>query len=172
MSSQPRRLSIPAGGRARIRLTVNGSEREADVEAGELLVDLVRDGLGLKGTHVGCLGGDCGACTVQLDGRIVKACTVLAGTAGGSTLTTIEGLASADSLHPVQEAFWDEHAFQCGFCLPGILFATIELLSEVAEPDDAAARRALAGNLCRCTGYQNQVAAVLEASHRVRGSGA
>ena len=168
MSSQAGGLSIPAGGRARVRLTVNGEEREADVEPGTLLVDLVRDGLELKGTHAGCLAGDCGACTVRLDGRIVKSCTVLAATVGGSELTTVEGLARGATLHPVQQAFWDEHGFQCGFCLPGMLFATLELLKERPEPDEAAARHALAGNLCRCTGYQNQVAAVLEAGRRLR----
>ena len=168
MSSKARGLSIPAGGRARISLTVNGARREAEVEPGTLLLDLLRDGLGLKGTHAGCLAGDCGACTVRLDGRIVKSCTVLAATVEGSELTTVEGLARDGELHPVQQAFWDEHGFQCGFCLPGMLFAALELLEETPQPDADAARHALAGNLCRCAGYQNQVAAVLEAGRRLR----
>jgi aerobic-type carbon monoxide dehydrogenase small subunit (CoxS/CutS family) len=159
---------IPAGGRAPIRLTVNGDERRVEVEPGLLLVDLLRDGLGLKGTHTGCLTGDCGACTVLLDGRSAKACTVLAASAAGATVTTLEGLARNGELHPVQRAFWEEHGFQCGFCLPGMVLAAVELLEASPTPDESEVRRALSGTLCRCTGYQSQVAAVLAASRAPR----
>jgi aerobic-type carbon monoxide dehydrogenase small subunit (CoxS/CutS family) len=159
---------IPAGQRAPIRLTVNGDERRVEVEPGLLLVDLLRDGLGLKGTHTGCLTGDCGACTVLLDGRSAKACTVLAASAAGATVTTLEGLARNGELHPVQRAFWEEHGFQCGFCLPGMVLAAVELLEASPTPDESEVRRALSGTLCRCTGYQSQVAAVLAASRAPR----
>jgi aerobic-type carbon monoxide dehydrogenase small subunit (CoxS/CutS family) len=160
--------SIPAGGRAPVRLTVNGRACEAQVESGLLLVDLLRDHLGLKGTHVGCLTGDCGACTVLLDGRSAKACTVLAGSAQGAEVITLEGLGTPAGLHPVQQAFWECHGFQCGFCLPGMVFAAVELLEENADPTAAEVKDALSGNLCRCTGYQPQVAAVLAAARRMR----
>ena len=161
-------FSIPAGGSAPVRLTVNGRAREAQVEPGLLLVDLLRDRLALKDTHVGCLTGDCGACTVLLDGRSVKACTVLAGSAQGTEVTTLEGLGTPDHLHPVQRAFWEGHGFQCGFCLPGMVLAAVELLGQNPDPTEVEVRDALSGNLCRCTGYQTQVAAVLAAAQRLR----
>lgn len=170
MSREGAGIAIPADGLVRVRLTVNGSEREVDVEPGLLLVELLRDRLGLKGTHVGCSTGDCGACTVRFDGRIVKACTILAGTASGSDVTTIEGIGTLDALHPVQQAFWDMHGFQCGFCLPGMIFSAIELLDERPAPTEAEIRRALSGNLCRCTGYQSQVGAVLAAAEKLQES--
>jgi aerobic carbon-monoxide dehydrogenase small subunit len=155
---------IPASERQAISLNVNGEQREVEVESTTLLVDLVRDGLALKATHAGCYTGDCGACTVRLDGAAVKACCVLAATADGSDLVTLEGLGTPDALHPLQELFWARHAFQCGFCLPGMIFSALELLENEPKPAEADVRRALDGTLCRCTGYQNQVAAVLEAS--------
>ena len=164
VSRRGTRLEIPAGARAQIELVVNGRAQRVEVESGELLVDLVRNRLHLKGTHVGCLTGDCGACTVLLDGHTAKSCTVLAATMADRSITTIEGLGTLERLHPVQQAFWEQHGFQCGFCLPGMLFSTIELLAENSEPTEAEARHALDGNLCRCTGYQTQVAAVLAAS--------
>jgi len=163
-------IEIPADGRVPVRLRVNGSEHELDVEPGLLLIHLLRDRLRLKGTHVGCLTGDCGACTVRFNGRIAKACTILAGTAFDSDVTTIEGIGTLGTLHPVQQAFWDMHGFQCGFCLPGMIFAAIELLDEKPSPDEAEVRRALSGTLCRCTGYQSQVAAVLAAAQKLQES--
>lgn len=168
MSSEGAGFAIPAGGRVPIRITVNGVDRQVEVEPGLLLVDLLRDRLALEGTHAGCLTGDCGACTVLLDGRTAKSCTVLAGSAAGAAVTTLEGLAPGDGeLHPVQQAFWDQHGFQCGFCLPGMVLAAVELLEDDPAPDETAVRRALSGTLCRCTGYQRQVAAVLAAAARV-----
>ena len=152
--------------------TVNGVSFRDEVEPGLLLVEFVRDRLGLKGTHIGCLAGDCGACTVALDGRIVKSCTVLAATVDGCAIDTIEGLAPAGELHPVQRAFWELHGFQCGFCLPGMVFAALELLRADADPSEAEIRRALSGNLCRCTGYQSQVEAVIAAARSLRGASA
>jgi aerobic-type carbon monoxide dehydrogenase small subunit (CoxS/CutS family) len=153
-----------------LRLRVNGAERVVSTEAETLLVDLLRDGLGLKGTHVGCLSGDCGACTVSLDGLIVRSCTVLAATLDGAELVTIEGLGAPGALHPVQQAFWDSNGFQCGFCLPGMLFATLELLAERPQPEEAEIRQSLSGTLCRCTGYQSQVAAVRTVARAIAGT--
>lgn len=168
MSREWAAITIPASGRSPIEVTVNGVVHQVEVESGLLLVELVRERLGLKGTHVGCLTGDCGACTLLVDGRSAKACTVLAGSVHNAVVTTIEGLEKAGSLHPVQQAFWDQHGFQCGFCLPGMVLAAVELLAETADPDEAQVRRALSGNLCRCTGYQAQVAAVLVAADHLR----
>jgi carbon-monoxide dehydrogenase small subunit len=134
------------------------------VEPRLLLVHALRDKLGLTGTHVGCDTSNCGACTVHLDGRAVKSCTVLAVQADGAEVTTIEGLASDGELHPVQEAFWNDHALQCGYCTPGMIMAAAALLSENPNPAEAEVRHALEGNLCRCTGYQNIVKAVLDAA--------
>lgn len=147
-----------------VRITVNGRAREATVAAETLLLDLLRDGLDLTGTHAGCRTGHCGACTVLLDGKTVKSCTVLAARADGAELTTIEGLAQGGELHPLQQAFWDEHAFQCGFCTPGLLLSAVELLAHSPHPDEPAIRRALAGTLCRCTGYDNAIRAVQRAA--------
>ncbi len=142
-----------------IRLTVNGEKHEAEVEPRQLLVYFLREQLGLKGTNVGCDTSSCGACTVLLDGESVKSCTVLAVQADGTEVTTIEGLAG-DELHPVQQAFHENHALQCGYCTPGFVMATVSLLKEQPNPSEDEIRRALEGNLCRCTGYHNIVRAV------------
>jgi aerobic carbon-monoxide dehydrogenase small subunit len=148
-----------------IALTVNGVRHEADVEPRTLLVDFIRDELGLTGTKIGCDTSVCGACTVQLDGRAVKSCTVLAVQADGSEITTIEGLAQDGELHPLQQAFWEQHALQCGFCTPGMIMTGVELLGTEGDPlTDAEIRRGLEGNLCRCTGYQPIVEAVRAAA--------
>jgi carbon-monoxide dehydrogenase small subunit len=147
-----------------VRLHVNGVEHHLEVEPRLLLVHALRDKLGLTGTHVGCDTSNCGACTVHLDGRAVKSCTVLAVQADGAEVTTIEGLASGGELHPVQEAFWNDHALQCGYCTPGMIMAAAALLAENPNPSEAEVRHALEGNLCRCTGYQNIVKAVLDAA--------
>ena len=147
-----------------VRLRVNGVEHELEAEPRRLLVHALRDDLGLTGTHVGCDTSNCGACTVHLDGRAVKSCTVLAVQADGAEVTTIEGLGSDGELHPVQEAFWNDHALQCGYCTPGMIMAAAALLSENPNPTEAEVRHALEGNLCRCTGYQNIVKAVLDAA--------
>lgn len=147
-----------------IRLRVNGDAHEVAADARTLLVDLIRDELGLTGTHVGCRTGHCGACTVVLDGRVSKSCTVLAAAADGAEVTTIEGLAADGVLHPVQEALWQEHGVQCGFCTPGMVLAAAELLAENRSPADDEIRRAIAGNLCRCTGYEYIVNAIRRAS--------
>ncbi len=143
-----------------IKLTVNGEKRTADVEPRQLLVYFLREQLGLKGTNVGCDTSSCGACTVLLDGESVKSCTVLAVQADGSEVTTIEGLAPGDALHPVQQAFHENHALQCGYCTPGFVMATVSLLQEHPNPSEDEIRRGLEGNLCRCTGYHNIVRAV------------
>jgi len=151
----------------RIRITVNGEEREIDVETSRLLVHAIREELGLTGTHVGCLNGDCGACTVLVNGQTVKSCSVLAVSADGAEITTIEGLARDGELHPVQQAFWDEFGFQCGFCLPGTLLVTCELLERNPDPDDAAIDEAINGTLCRCTGYAGIRRAIRRAAERI-----
>jgi len=148
----------------RIAITVNGASHEAEVEPRQLLVYFVREQLELTGTVVGCDTSSCGACTVLLDGESVKSCTVLAVQADGSEVTTIEGLASNGKLHPVQQAFHEHHALQCGFCTPGMVLATVSLLKENSSPTDEEIRHALEGNLCRCTGYQNIVKAVQQAA--------
>jgi aerobic carbon-monoxide dehydrogenase small subunit len=148
----------------RVSLTVNGTTYEREVEPRLLLVHFLRDELGLTGTHVGCDTSNCGACTVHLDGAAVKSCTVLAVQADGAEVTTIEGLGSLDALHPVQEAFWEHHGLQCGYCTPGMIMAAADLLSRNPDPSEDEVREALAGNLCRCTGYHNIVKAVLAAA--------
>ena len=150
----------------KVALTVNGERHEADVEPRELLVYFLRNQLGLKGTNVGCDTTSCGACTLLLDGVSVKSCTVLAVQADGRELATIEGLADGDELHPVQQAFHELHALQCGYCTPGMVMATVGLLREQPSPSEDEIRLALEGNLCRCTGYQNIVKAVAAASGR------
>ena len=142
-----------------IFITVNGARHETEVEPRTLLVDFIRADLGLTGTKVGCDTSQCGACTVSLDGRTVKACTVLAVQADGANIVTIEGLAGDGGLHPLQEAFWEHHGLQCGFCTPGMIMSASELIS-AGRLDEAAIRHGLEGNLCRCTGYQNIVRAV------------
>ena len=147
-----------------ITLTVNGERREADVEPRQLLVYFLREQLGLKGTNVGCDTSSCGACTVLVDGESVKSCTLLAVQADGADVTTIEGLASGDELHVVQQAFHENHALQCGYCTPGFVMASVSLLAENPSPSESEIRSALEGNLCRCTGYDNIVKAVLAAA--------
>ena len=146
-----------------IDITVNGVRREAEVEPRTLLVDFIRVDLGLTGTTVGCETSQCGACTVSLDGKAVKSCTVLAVQADGGSVTTIEGLAGPDGLHPLQEAFWENHGLQCGFCTPGMIMSAAELI-EAGELSDGEIRHGLEGNLCRCTGYENIVRAVRHAA--------
>ena len=148
----------------RVRLEVNGEQHELEVEPRLLLVHLLRDRLGLTGTHVGCDTSNCGACTVHLDGRAVKSCTVLAVQADGGQVTTIEGLGNEDALHPMQDAFWANHGLQCGYCTPGMIMAATDLLRRNPNPSEDDVRRALEGNLCRCTGYHNIVKAVLAAA--------
>jgi carbon-monoxide dehydrogenase small subunit len=165
-----------------VEVTVNGAWREARVPARTLLVHFLRDRLGLTGTHIGCDTTQCGACTIALDGVAVKSCTILAAQASGHEITTIEGLApeqagrapaapgasGAPGLHPVQQAFWKEHGLQCGYCTPGMVMAVRQILADNPDPTEADVRHALAGNICRCTGYQNIVAAVLDAAARLR----
>jgi aerobic carbon-monoxide dehydrogenase small subunit len=151
---------------ARISVSVNGVQYEEEVEPRLLLVHLIRDTIGLTGTHVGCDTSNCGACTVHLDGEAVKSCTVLAVQADGSEVTTIEGMGTEDDLHPLQEAFWANHGLQCGYCTPGMIMAAADLLDKKPNPSEQEVREALAGNLCRCTGYHNIVKAVLDAASK------
>jgi carbon-monoxide dehydrogenase small subunit len=148
-----------------IAITVNGVRHEVEVEPRVLLADFIRDELGLTGTKVACDTSQCGACTVSLDGRAVKSCTVLAVQADGSEIVTIEGLAGDGGLHPLQEAFWEQHGLQCGFCTPGMIMSASELIAG-GPLDDDAIRHGLEGNLCRCTGYENIVKAVAAAAGR------
>ena len=154
-----------------VTLTVNGAVHALQVEPRELLVSVLRDRLSLTGTHIGCETTSCGACTVLLDGRSVKSCTVLAVQAQGQAITTIEGLAGPDRLHPVQEAFRRCHGLQCGFCTPGMVRAAVSLIDEGRAADEHSVRSALEGNLCRCTGYHNIVQAVLSAARAMQGDG-
>ena len=147
-----------------VTITVNGAPRTAEVEPRTLLVHLLREHLNLTGTHVGCDTSNCGACTVWLDGEAVKSCTVLAVQADGREVTTIEGISGNGDLHPMQRAFHENHALQCGYCTPGMVMTAIKLLEENPEPTDEEIRHGLEGNLCRCTGYENIVAAVRTAS--------
>jgi aerobic carbon-monoxide dehydrogenase small subunit len=148
----------------RIAVTVNGERREAEVEPRQLLVYFLREQLGLTGTTVGCDTSSCGSCTVLLGGESVKSCTVLAVQADGAEVTTIEGLAQDGQLHPVQRAFHEQHALQCGYCTPGMVMAAVSLLAEQPSPSEADIRLALEGNICRCTGYHNIVKAVQAAA--------
>jgi carbon-monoxide dehydrogenase small subunit len=152
------------GASTTVQMTVNGEAREDTVEPRLLLVHYLRDKLGLTGTHVGCDTTNCGACTVHLNGDAVKSCTVLAVQADGAEVTTIEGLADGDQLHPMQEAFWSKHGLQCGYCTPGMIMAATDLLKRNPNPSEEEVRHGLEGNLCRCTGYHNIVQAVLEAA--------
>ncbi len=149
-----------------VRLNVNGVEHQVEAEPRLLLVHALRDHLGLTGTHVGCDTSTCGACTVHLNGRAVKSCTVLAVQADGAEVTTIEGMGSEGDLHPLQEAFWNNHGLQCGYCTPGMIMAAAGLLAENPDPSEHEVRHALEGNLCRCTGYHNIVKSVLDAASR------
>jgi aerobic carbon-monoxide dehydrogenase small subunit len=154
-----------------IRVTVNDVARDLEVEPRLLLVHMLRDRLGLTGTHVGCDTSNCGACTVHLNGEAVKSCTLLAVQADGAEVTTIEGMGTEGSLHPLQEAFWEHHGLQCGYCTPGMIMAASDLIAKNPDPSEAEVREALAGNLCRCTGYHNIVKAVLSAAKASSGEG-
>ncbi|MHB1329930.1 MAG: (2Fe-2S)-binding protein [Gemmatimonadales bacterium] len=150
--------------RQTITLSVNGRPHTVSVEPRALLVHVLRDDLDLTGTHVGCDTSQCGACTVHVDGRAVKSCTMLAVQAEGREVTTIEGIGTSDNLHPLQNAFWEKHGLQCGFCTPGMIMTAADLLASNPKPTEAEIRHALEGNYCRCTGYQNIVEAVKAAS--------
>ena len=150
-----------------ISLTVNGTEHTTDVPDNSLLVEIIRERLNLTGTHVGCDTSQCGACTIHMDGRSVKSCTVLAGQADGADITTIEGIGTVDALHPMQEAFRENHALQCGFCTPGMIMSAIDLVENSKPLDERSVREGLEGNLCRCTGYHNIVKAVLDAQDKM-----
>jgi carbon-monoxide dehydrogenase small subunit len=154
----------------RVTISVNGVRRTADIEPRLLLAHLLRQGLGLTGTHTGCDTTNCGACTVLYDGTPVKSCTMLAVQADGHEVTTVEGLAGSSELHPIQEGFKDEHGLQCGFCTPGMMLTAKALLESNPDPTEDEVRWALSGNLCRCTGYQNIVKSVLWAAQKLRTS--
>jgi aerobic carbon-monoxide dehydrogenase small subunit len=151
-----------------VTLTVNGKSYSRDVEPRLLLVDFLREDLSLTGTNVGCDTSQCGACTVHLDGVAIKSCTTLAVQVDGSEVTTIEGIASNGTLHPMQQAFWDEHGLQCGYCTPGMIMAAVKLAEDNGNMSDEEIRHGLEGNICRCTGYQNIVNAVQAASQTMR----
>ncbi|HYP59781.1 MAG TPA: (2Fe-2S)-binding protein [Thermomicrobiales bacterium] len=151
-----------------VTMTVNGKEYTQAVEPRTLLVHFIRENLGLTGTHIGCDTSSCGACTVHMDGSSVKSCTVLAVQADGAQITTIEGLGSADNLHPVQEGFWEMHGVQCGYCTPGMIMAGVSLLKRNPNPSEEEIRHALEGNICRCTGYQNIVKAIQWAADKMQ----
>jgi aerobic carbon-monoxide dehydrogenase small subunit len=155
-----------------VRVNVNGQQREADVEPRLLLVHFIRETLGLTGTHVGCDTSNCGACTVVMDGKTVKSCTMFAVQADGAELLTVEGLFQEGKLHPLQEGFKQEHGLQCGFCTPGMLMSTYALLQKNARPTENDIRWGISGNLCRCTGYQNIVKAVQYAADKMAQGGA
>ena len=156
----------------RIKFTINGAKKVAEVEPRLLLSHLIRRGVGLTGTHMGCDTTNCGACTVLVDGQAVKSCTMLAVQVNGREITTVEGLATASELHPLQEGFSDEHGLQCGFCTPGMMMAAKALLDTNPDPTEEDVRWALSGNLCRCTGYQNIVKSVLWAADKLRSQSA
>ncbi|MER3443641.1 MAG: carbon monoxide dehydrogenase [Meiothermus sp.] len=153
--------------KVRISVNVNGVQHEHEVEPRQLLVYYLRETLGLTGTHVGCDTSQCGACTVNVDGKAVKSCTMFAVQADGSRVTTIEGLGTVGNLHPVQEGFWEMHGLQCGFCTPGMIMAAADLLQRNPDPSEEEIRHALEGNLCRCTGYHNIVKAVQYAARKM-----
>ena len=155
--------------RVPVRLSVNGQAHELDVEPRTLLVHALREQLGLTGSHVGCDTSSCGACTVHVDGRAAKSCTLLAVQCDGSEVTTIEGIGTPDALHPVQEAFWEHHGLQCGYCTPGMIMAGADLLNRNPDPSEHEVRKAIEGNLCRCTGYHNIVKAILSAAETGKG---
>ena len=155
-----------------ITITVNGTQHTSDIEPRLLLVNYLREHLRLTGTHIGCDTSQCGACTVLLGGTAVKSCTVLAVQADGANITTIEGLEQAGQLHPLQEAFWEQHGLQCGFCTPGMILTACQLLAENPSPSEADIRHGIAGNLCRCTGYQNIVRSIEAAAAKLQAAGA
>ena len=149
-----------------VNINVNGQDLSAEVEERQLLVHFLRDDMDLTGTHVGCDTSQCGACVVHLEGKAVKSCTMLAVQANGKNITTIEGIADGDTLHPVQEAFRDHHGLQCGFCTPGMIMAAIDIINRKPNLDEKIVREELEGNLCRCTGYQNIVKSILAAANK------
>ena len=151
-----------------IALVVNGVPREVAVEPRRMLVQVLREDLNLTGTHIGCDTTQCGACTVLVDGQAVKSCTMLAMQAEGTSVTTIEGLATDGELHPLQTAFWEKHGLQCGFCTPGMIMVATDLLEQNPDPSEQEIRHAIEGNICRCTGYQNIVDAIKEAADVIR----
>ncbi|HLN13857.1 MAG TPA: (2Fe-2S)-binding protein [bacterium] len=153
----------------RVTITVNGHTDSHEVEPRLLLVHYIREVLGLTGTHVGCDTSNCGTCTILMDGKAVKSCTLLAVQADGASFTTVEGLAKNGDLHPIQEGFWEEHGLQCGFCTPGMMLTAVELLHRNPNPTEAEIRAGLEGNLCRCTGYQHIVNAIQYAAKKMRG---
>jgi carbon-monoxide dehydrogenase small subunit len=153
-----------------VTLTVNGQRREADVEPRRLLVQLIREDFELTGTHVGCDTSQCGACTVHVDGQAIKSCTMLAVQADGREIRTIEGMADGAKLHSLQQAFWDQHGLQCGFCTPGMIMQAAWVLANDPDPSEAAIREGISGNLCRCTGYVNIVKAIQQAAGELRPS--
>ena len=150
----------------KVSLTVNGTRHERDVAPSTLLVELLRNHLGLTGTHVGCDTSQCGACTVLVDGRSAKSCTIFAVQADGSEVTTIEGLAVNGQLHPLQEGFWEEHGLQCGYCTPGMIMSAVTLLNDNPAPTERQIREGISGNFCRCTGYQHIVNAIQSAANK------
>ena len=150
----------------KVNINVNGQELSAKVEERQLLVHFLRDDMDLTGTHVGCDTSQCGACVIHLEGKAVKSCTMLAVQANGKNITTIEGIADGDNLHPVQEAFREHHGLQCGFCTPGMIMAAIDIINRKPNLDEKTVREELEGNLCRCTGYQNIVKSILAAAER------
>ncbi|HEY3232911.1 MAG TPA: (2Fe-2S)-binding protein [Roseiflexaceae bacterium] len=154
-----------------ITITVNGTQHTSDIEPRLLLINYLRERLRLTGTHIGCDTSQCGACTVLLGSTAVKSCTVLAVQADGANITTIEGLDQAGQLHPLQEAFWEQHGLQCGFCTPGMILTACQLLAENPSPSEAEIRHGIAGNLCRCTGYQNIVRSIEAAAEKLRAAG-
>jgi carbon-monoxide dehydrogenase small subunit len=153
-----------------VTLLVNGASLTVRIEPRALLVHVLRDELDLTGTHVGCDTSQCGACTVLIEGRAVKSCTVLGVQAEGQQITTIEGIGTSDALHPLQQGFWEKHGLQCGFCTPGMIMTALDLLAENPQPNEAEIRHAIEGNYCRCTGYQNIVAAIQTAAASMRGA--
>jgi len=155
--------------RVRVAMTVNGVMCSAEVEPRMLLVHFIRDVLGLTGTHWGCDTGNCGACTIIMNGKSVKSCNIFAVQADGAEIITVEGLAKNGQLHPIQEAFWENHGLQCGFCTPGFIMQAYWLLQQNPNPTEEEVRRGISGNICRCTGYQNIVKSILAAAEKMRG---
>lgn len=160
--------AVAEGAKTKVTITVNGQQRSASVEPRMLLVHFLRDELGLTGTHVGCDTSQCGACVVNVDGLTTKSCTKLAVQVDGSSIETIEGLADGDAFHPIQDAFWEKHGLQCGYCTPGMIMSTKALLERNPNPTEEEIRHELEGNMCRCTGYQNIVRSVQYAAQTMR----
>lgn len=167
-SRKSKAAELPSTKKHHIKVTVNGNIYEADVEARLLFVHFIREGLNLTGTHIGCDTTHCGACTVVMNGANVKSCTLFAVQADGAEIQTVEGLAKNGKLHPIQEAFWENHGLQCGYCTPGMLMSALVLLQRNPNPTEMEIRRGISGNLCRCTGYQNIVKAIKQAATMVK----